>query len=202
MKKDPVPAARILLVDDNARGLTARKMILADHGYGVETALSGEEAWEIFQKHHFDVVVTDLRMGGIDGVELIRRIRATDAPARIILLSGFIECLGLTEESTGADELITKSNKEVPELLRAIRKLAARPRRRKPASQRGGDGNSQAASAAPVMAARVRHWRLRLAIAGSCSPALPRLQKNAGQPPQAPKSVPLRLPIRPSRRDG
>jgi CheY-like chemotaxis protein len=144
MKNDALPTARILLVDDNARGLTARKMILADHGYGIETALSGEEAWEIFQKHQFDIVVTDLRMGGIDGVELIRRIRATDAPARIILLSGFIDCLGLTPESTGADELINKSNKEVPELLRAIRKLAA-PRRKKPSSQ--GGGNKRAVTA-------------------------------------------------------
>src|SRR5579863_2641634 len=144
MKKDVVPAPKILLVDDNSRGLTARKMILEDHGYGVETALSGEEAWELFQKHQFDVVVTDLRMGGIDGVELIRRIRATDVPTRIILLSGFIDCLGLTTETSGADELVNKSNKEVPELLRAVRKLAARPRRRKPGSQ-GGDGDSQAA---------------------------------------------------------
>ncbi|MDP9054892.1 MAG: response regulator [Acidobacteriota bacterium] len=135
MKKDAVSASRILLVDDNARGLTAREMILADYGYEVETALSGEEAWEIFQKHRFDVVVTDLRMGGIDGVELIRRIRATDSPAGIILLSGFVDCLGMTTLSTGADELINKSNKEVPELLRAVKKLATRPRRRKPGSQ-------------------------------------------------------------------
>jgi len=142
MKKDDVPAARILLVDDNSHGLTARKMILLDHGYGVATALSGEEAWEIFQKDQFDIVVTDLRMSGIDGLELIRRIRASDAPARTILLSGFIGCLGLTEQSTGADELICKSNKEVPELLRAIRKLAVRPRRRQAASQGGGSSSS------------------------------------------------------------
>jgi CheY-like chemotaxis protein len=144
MKKDSIPSTKILLVDDNVRGLTARKMILADQGYEVETALSGEEAWETFQKHQFDVVVTDLRMGGIDGMELIRRIRATDTPTRIILLSGFIDCLGLTPESSGADELINKSNKEVPELLRAVRKLAARPRRRKPGSHDGGDDDSQA----------------------------------------------------------
>jgi CheY-like chemotaxis protein len=144
MKKEEVLAVRVLLVDDNAGGLTARRMILADHGYGVETALSGEEAWDIIQDHQFDVVVTDLRMGGIDGVELIRRIRATDAPTRIILLSGFIDCLGLTAQSTGADELINKSNKEVPELLRAIRKLSTRPRRRKPSSQRGPGGTRQA----------------------------------------------------------
>jgi CheY-like chemotaxis protein len=140
MRKPDVPAARILLVDDNARGLAARKMILADHGYGAETALSGEEAWELFQKNHFDVVVTDLKMGGMDGVELIRRIREADASTGLILLSGFIDCLGLSTKTTGADELINKSNKEIQDLLRAIRRLSVRPRRRKPPKSEGGPG--------------------------------------------------------------
>jgi CheY-like chemotaxis protein len=122
-------------------------MILADHGYGVDTALSGEEAWELFQKDRFDVVVTDLRMGGFDGIELIRRIRAADASTGLILLSGFIDCLGLTAKSTGADELINKSNKEIPELLRAIRKLAVRPRRGKPAASQRSSRASKAARA-------------------------------------------------------
>lgn len=129
-------AARVLLVDGNRRGSTARQMILKDHGYLVDTAPGGEEAWELFQKHHFDVVVTDLKLSGIDGLELIRRIRAADSPAGLILLSGFVNCLGLTPQTTGADELINKSNKEVPELLRAVKKLSTRPRKRKPASQR------------------------------------------------------------------
>lgn len=120
-------------------------MILAEHGYSVDTAPSGEEAWEVFQKNSFDVVVTDLQMDGIDGIELIRRIRATDSPARTILLASYIECLGLTAESSGADELINKSNKEVPELLRAVRKLAAHPRRRSPGSQRGQRNGSKRA---------------------------------------------------------
>ena len=77
------------------------------------------------------------RFHALDGYGLIRRIRATDSPAGIILLSGFIDCLGMTSQSTGADELINKSNKEVPELLRAVRKLATRPRRKKPGSQGG-----------------------------------------------------------------
>jgi CheY-like chemotaxis protein len=81
-------------------------------------------------------VVTDLKLTGIDGLELIQRIRSADSPAGVILLSGFVTCLGLTSQLTGADELINKSNKEVPELLRAVKKLAARPRKRKPASQR------------------------------------------------------------------
>ena len=147
MKKATVPAARILLVDNNIRGLTARKMILTEHGYDIVTAPSGEEAWEILQQQEFDVIVTDLRMGAMDGLELIRRIRGKDSPARIILLSGFIDCLGLTTESSGADELINKSNKEVPELLRAIRRLENRPPRRSPSSHRTPPRSPKRASA-------------------------------------------------------
>src|SRR6266567_1897172 len=100
-------AARVLLVDDNQFGLTARKMILEDAGYGVETALNGEDAWELFQKNHFDVVVTDFRMGDMDGMQLIALIRESGSLARIVLLSGFVGCLGMTTESTGADEVLT-----------------------------------------------------------------------------------------------
>lgn len=143
MKKEDSPSVRILLVDDNAHGLKARRMILLDHGYEVETAASGEAAWESFQKNHFDVVVTDYRMGGMNGVDLIQRIHASNSPARTVLLSGFIDCLGMTEQSTGADELISKTNKEVPDLLRAIKKLATRPRRRGASSQGGGEGGTK-----------------------------------------------------------
>lgn len=147
MKKDPPPATRILLVDDNVLGSTARGMILKEHGYDVEAALNAGEAWETFQKNHFDIVVTDFRMHGMSGLELIRRIREAGSPARIILLSGFLNGLGMTEESTGADELITKSNKEVVELLRAVKKLSVRPRRRSPGSQGPGPRSSKKANA-------------------------------------------------------
>jgi hypothetical protein len=66
---------------------------------------------------------------------------------RIILLSGRIEVLGMTEKSTGADELICKSNKEVPELLRAVKALAAKPRRRGPGSQPAPPARARAADA-------------------------------------------------------
>lgn len=135
MSKDD-PAAKILLVDDNANGLTARKLILVEQGYSVETALSGEAAWELFQTIHFDVVVTDYKMTGMDGIELIRLIRESHSPARIIMLSGYAARAGLTPEAIGADELLAKSNKEVPELLRAVKKLSVRPRGRGVASAR------------------------------------------------------------------
>lgn len=134
MKPDASSPSSILLVDDNTHGLVARGMILKELGHTVATALSGEEAWELFQKTHFDIVVTDYRMGIMDGLELIRLIRATDSPTRIILLSGFLGCLGMADPETGADEVIRKSSKEVQELVRAVRNLAHRPPRRKAGS--------------------------------------------------------------------
>jgi len=148
MKKDQPLPARILLVDDNPLGSTARGLILKENGYEVETALSGEEAWDIFQKNHFDIVVTDFRMTGMTGLDLIRRIRAVKSPARIVLLSGFLNGLGMTEQSTGADELVAKSDKEVPELLRAVKKLSAQPNRRGVSSDRTASKAAAARKAA------------------------------------------------------
>jgi two-component system response regulator RegX3 len=143
MKSDPCSPVAILLVDDNPNGLTARSMILEEQGFSVTTAANAEDAWEIFRQGRFDIVVTDYRLEGMNGGDLIRLIRNEASPTRVILLSGFIGVLGLNEENTGADELILKSNKEVPELLRAVRKLAQAPRRRPPsAADKGGPGSA------------------------------------------------------------
>jgi CheY-like chemotaxis protein len=107
-------------------------MILEEQGFLVTTSNCAEDAWEVFQKSRFDVVVTDYRLKGMNGGELIRLIRASDSAARVILLSGFIGILGLNEENTGADELILKSSKEVPELVRAVRKFCQQAPRRRP----------------------------------------------------------------------
>ena len=134
MKSASASSATVLLVDDNPNGLSARRIILEEQGFSVTTSSNAEEAWALFQQARFDVVVTDYRLKGMNGGDLIRLIRAADSLARIILLSGFIGVLGLNEENTGADELILKSNKEVPELLRAVRKLAHQSPRRRPPS--------------------------------------------------------------------
>lgn len=142
MRKDPQPPVSVLLVDDNVHGLTARKVILQEQGYSVETALCGEDAWDLFQKKTFDIVVTDYRMTGMDGLELIRLIGDSGHPSRTILLSGFVSCLGMTEKSTGADEVICKSNREVQDLLRSVRRLSMAPPRKQPASQKAASAAS------------------------------------------------------------
>ena len=128
----PLPAKTpaILLVDDNRQGLIARKSVLQELGYTIWTATSGDEALELLSRHNFDVVVTDFKMPRMDGVELIKRIRGAQAGARIILLSGFVEPLGLTEASTGADVVIVKSSGEVGHLTRSVKRLLSQPARK------------------------------------------------------------------------
>ncbi|HEV2201919.1 MAG TPA: response regulator [Bryobacteraceae bacterium] len=125
--------ARILLVDDNANGLAARKTILEELGHKVLTSTSGVDALEQFAAHRFDLVVTDYRMPRMDGLELIGRLRAQAPSLPIVLLSGFAETLGMSEASTGADVVLQKSANEVSHLVRAVSRLLRRkPVARKP----------------------------------------------------------------------
>jgi CheY-like chemotaxis protein len=140
MKTVSIPAPRVLLVDDNHDGLVVRRTLLQEAGYQVQTAGGGEEALGALSSADFDVVVTDYRMPAMNGKELIAHIRVLRPAARIILLSGFVEPLGLTEENTGADAVMAKSANEPAHLLRLVKRLASSPARRKPPQQERGKG--------------------------------------------------------------
>jgi CheY-like chemotaxis protein len=126
----------ILLVDDNRDGLLVRRSLLEEIGCCVSIALNGEEGLKLFQAGKFDVVVTDYRMPRMNGGELIQRIRALEPNARIILLSGFVEPLGLTEQNTGADAVLIKSANEPAQLVRTVKRLVNRTVRKPPGSQK------------------------------------------------------------------
>jgi two-component system response regulator HydG len=135
MKIPPAPAhqgATILLVDDNPHGLVARRTVLEELGYVIHTSGSGEEALALLEHQNVNIVITDFRMPNMDGVELIARIRKQQQDMPIILLSGFVEPLGLTEQSTGADIVLAKSAGEVGLLIRSVRRLLSRQVPRKP----------------------------------------------------------------------
>jgi CheY-like chemotaxis protein len=135
MKTPPAPVrqgAILLLVDDNPHGLVARRTVLEELGYAVHTGSSGDEALKLLAAHKVDLVITDFRMPNMDGVELISRVRQLRGDLPIILLSGFVEPLGLTEQSTGADIVLTKSAGEVALLIRSVRRLLNRQPSRKP----------------------------------------------------------------------
>jgi CheY-like chemotaxis protein len=137
MRPVPLLNPKILLVDNNRDGLLVRRVVLEEAGCKVEMAISGEEGLKLYEAASFDVVVTEYSMPRMNGTGLIQRIRRINPNARIILLSGFVEPLGLTEENTGADAVIAKSCNEPAHLLRWVKRLAKRaPPRKPPAAQK------------------------------------------------------------------
>jgi len=124
-------SAHILLVNSNKSGLAARKAILEEVGHRVTAATNGEDAWEQLSKAKFDLIVTEFKMGKMSGVELIRKMRGMEPAIPVIMLSGYVEALGLTESTTGADVVLAKSANEVPHLIRAVSRLL-RQRMKKP----------------------------------------------------------------------
>jgi len=71
----------------------------------------------------------------MDGLELIRRLRKQSPEVRIILISGFVDSMGLNESNTGADVVIQKSANEVANLVRSVnRLLGKKPAKKPPAS--------------------------------------------------------------------
>jgi CheY-like chemotaxis protein len=126
--------ARILLVDDNANGLAARRSVLEELGHRIATSTSGADALEQFAAHPFDLVITDYKMPRMDGLELIGRLRKLAPGLPIVLVSGYVDTLGMSETSTGADVVIQKSANEVSHLVRSVNRLLRRkPAPRKPA---------------------------------------------------------------------
>ena len=128
----------ILLVDDNKLGLSARKSVLEELGHKIATASNGVDAMEQFGDSKFDLVVTDYKMPRMNGLELIVGLRKIAPDLPVILISGFVDSLGLNEETTGADVVIQKSANEVSHMVRAVARLLRKKPVKKPAGSEAG----------------------------------------------------------------
>lgn len=83
--------ARILAVDDQRYFRELTEGLLGDAGYDVQTASSGEEALHILEREDFEIVMTDLVMPGIDGSELVRRIKERRPDQDIVMVTGVVD---------------------------------------------------------------------------------------------------------------
>ena len=79
---------KVLIVDDNVAILVLYDSFFKDAGYVVETAESGEKALEILTSQSFPVIVTDLSMPGMDGLELCREVRSRGFQGTLIAITG------------------------------------------------------------------------------------------------------------------
>ena len=108
--------------------------MLEELGYRIATAASAADALDQFRHQPFDLVVTDYKMPRMNGVELILQLRKQTPELPVILISGFVDSLGLSEDNTGANAVIQKSANEVSHLVRSVGRLLRKPPARKPAA--------------------------------------------------------------------
>lgn len=91
----------LLFVDDNVIIRLSVTKILKENGYNVITFKEGGEALEIFKREHFDLILTDLEMAGMNGNEMIKEIRKLDKKIPIIVLSDQYETIEIEEDVQG-----------------------------------------------------------------------------------------------------
>jgi two-component system cell cycle response regulator len=86
-----MPKARVLAVDDQRYFRELIEGLLSDEGYEVVTASCGEEALHVLEREDFDIVITDLVMPGIDGTQLVERIKERRPEQDIVMVTGVVD---------------------------------------------------------------------------------------------------------------
>jgi len=121
MEQEPL---RIMVIDDESIVGKRLKPALEKTGHVVETFEDGRRALERFAEQPFEIVVTDIRMDEIDGIEILEQILASDRGTKVIIITGYATVEVAREAlSKGAFDFIAKPFK--PNDLRVIIERAA-----------------------------------------------------------------------------
>jgi DNA-binding response OmpR family regulator len=109
MSKKETVHARLLIVDDEIEICDFLKMFFEERGYKVEVAYSGTEALEKVASFGPDVVLLDIKLPGMDGLAVLKRIKAEHPAIRVLMVTA-IETSEKIDEAlrSGADNYITK----------------------------------------------------------------------------------------------
>jgi len=126
---NPDGKQNILVVDDEPQITRVLKTTLSSQGYGIRTASDGEEALQAMSEWPPDLIVTDLRMPNMDGLELCREVRKTSQVPIIVLSVKGEDSIKVQALDAGADDYVTKpfSMTELTARIRAALRRASVP---------------------------------------------------------------------------
>jgi DNA-binding NtrC family response regulator len=148
--------ARVLVVDDEKAMLLALRGLLSKEGYQVETAASGEEAIRRIETGSFHLVITDLSMNGVSGMEVLERARAFDPDLAVVMITAHgSEKAAVQAMKLGAVDYLPKpfDNDEIRVVVRRVVEgvLLRRDHRRLLEQVHGAFGFEQIVGASPPM---------------------------------------------------
>jgi DNA-binding response OmpR family regulator len=86
-----VPTARILVIDDNLAVVDILATALGEEGYGVLSAVTSDEGLKLFILSQPELVLLDIALPGMNGIEMLKRIRSIAPTARVIMVSGLAD---------------------------------------------------------------------------------------------------------------
>ncbi len=132
---------RILVVDDAPDTVEVIERNLTAAGYSVLTAPGVREAVEILESHAIDVVITDLKMPGISGLDLVRHVRENCPESAVLMITGYPSLDGAVRAvKAGAEDFLAKPFTD-EELMRAVSDAVDKLQARRALAQ-GGDSRS------------------------------------------------------------
>ena len=79
----------ILVMEDEASVAQGLKMVLSEEGYDVDVAMTGGSALDTFNKKGFDLLVADLRLPDIDGMEVVRQVKEKKPETEVVVITGY-----------------------------------------------------------------------------------------------------------------
>jgi len=121
------PSAHILVVDDEENLCRILSKILSEEGYEVSTASSAEEALRVLSDESVEAVLTDIRMPGMDGLELLRRIKKEEPSPAVIMMTAYPSIDGVVQAmKAGAYDYIQKPFENNEEILLTLERALER----------------------------------------------------------------------------
>lgn len=125
------PHATVLVVDDESFIRQILSRIVSREGYQVNQASDGKDALKSLREDPCQIVISDIKMPNMDGIELLSEIRVQHSQVSVILITAYAgEYSAEAAISAGADAFITKpfKNVEIAETLRKVLAMSQQPR--------------------------------------------------------------------------
>lgn len=118
---EAIQTGRILIIDDDPVIVDVIKHMLEEEGHQVDSAHTGQNGLELFKRSPYDVVLTDLRLGEMSGIEVLRQLKEINPHTAVIILTGFASTETAVEAvRLGANDYLTKPVRLL-DLIKSVR---------------------------------------------------------------------------------